>query len=156
DPPFVSFDMKPAAIEELTPDPSTVHEVVPEEVSRRCAQERLARGTVLLEQRVVELRDPLMREDVVERFLLVDRVVPHDRLIQHHEEKAIQRLREEQLQTIVGFHGVLSREDLWRKPRPSFARFSIPLNRQRPCRILPQRSSFCARRPPCRKRSSVP
>jgi hypothetical protein len=52
-----------------------------------------------------------MVEDVIEHFLLVDGVVPPDRFVEHHEEKAVQRLGEEQLQAIVGFHGVLFRDD---------------------------------------------
>ena len=77
-----------------------------------------------------------------------------DRLVEHHEEEAVQRLGEEQLQTIVGFHGVLSREGRWRKQRSSFARFSTPLNGRRPTRILPQRRSTCAR-PPCFRRRTL-
>ena len=76
DPPLVGLDVQPAAIEEVAPDPAAVGEVVPEQIGRRRAQERLARRAVLRQHRVVDLRDALMLEDVVERALLVDRVVP--------------------------------------------------------------------------------
>ena len=76
------------------------------------------------QHRVVDLCDTLVLEDVVERLLFVDRVVPDHRLVEHHEEKTVQRLRKKQLQAIVGFHGVRSRERQWRKQRSSYVRFS--------------------------------
>ena len=46
-----------------------------------------------------------MREDVVEQPLLVGVVVPPDRLVEHHEEEAVERLREQELEEVVGAHG---------------------------------------------------
>jgi hypothetical protein len=45
-----------------------------------------------------------MLEDVIERRFLVDRVVPAHRLVEHHEEEAVEGLGEEHLEAIVGFH----------------------------------------------------
>ena len=59
---------------------------------------------VLGQHRVVDLGDPLVLEHVVEDTFLVDRVVPLDRLVDHHEEETVQRLRKEELETIVGVH----------------------------------------------------
>ena len=110
DPALVRLDVQPAAVEELAPDPAAVGDVVPEQIRRCRAQERLSRRAILRQHRVVDLGDALMVEDVVEHLLLVDRVVPPDRLVEHHEEEAVQRLGEKQLQAIVGFHGVLFRD----------------------------------------------
>ena len=55
---------------------------------------------VLREHRVVDLGDPLVGEDVVERCLLVGGARPVHRLVEHHEEEAVERLGEEQLQQL--------------------------------------------------------
>ena len=102
---LVGLDVEPAAIEEVAPDRAAGRQVVSKQIGRGRAEERLARGAILRQHRVVDLGDTLMLEDVVERLLFVDRVVPGDGLVEHHEEKAVERLREEQLETIVGFHG---------------------------------------------------
>jgi hypothetical protein len=102
---LVSLDMKPAAIEKLAPDAAPVRRVVAKVFHRRGAEERFARRPVLREHRVVHLRHALMFEHVVENALFVDRVVPMDGLVDHHEEEAVQRLRKEELETVVGVHG---------------------------------------------------
>ena len=79
---------------------------MPEQIGGRESEELLARRPVLGEHRVVHLGDALVLEDVVERPLLVDRVVPADRLVEHHEEEAVERLREEQLEAIVGIESL--------------------------------------------------
>ena len=103
DTPLVSLDVEPSAIEEIAPHAATVLDIVAEQVLRRHAEKRFACRAVMRQKGVVGFRDALMLEDVVEHSLLVDRVVPADGLVEHHEEEAVQRLREEQLQTIVGF-----------------------------------------------------
>jgi hypothetical protein len=107
---LVGLDVQPAAIEELAPDLAAVRNVVPEQIGRRRTQELFSSRAVLRQHRVVDLCDALMCEHVVERLLLVDRVVPSDRLVEHHEEESVQRLGKEELQAIVGFHGVLFRD----------------------------------------------
>jgi hypothetical protein len=47
---------------------------------------------VLRQHGVVHLGDALVCEDVIEGFLLVDGSVPLDRLVEHHEEEAVERL----------------------------------------------------------------
>ena len=49
------------------------------------------------------LVSPLMLEDVIQDLFFVDAVVPANRLVEHHEAEAVERLREEQLQLIEGF-----------------------------------------------------
>ena len=114
DPPLVGLDVEASAIEEIAPHAAAVLDIVLEEVLRRHADERVACRAVLREEGVVGLRDALMLEDVVEHSLFVDRVVPSDRLVEHHEKEAVQRLREEQLETIVRFDGLQSGEILAR------------------------------------------
>ena len=75
-----------------TAHPAAVLDIVLEEVLRCHAEERLACRAVLREEGVVGLRHPLMIEDVVEHALFVDRVVPADGLVEHHEKEAVQRL----------------------------------------------------------------
>ena len=108
DPPLVGLDVEPSAIEEIAPHAATVLDIVLEQVLRRHADERLACRAVLREEGVVGLRHALMLEDVVEHALFVDRVVPADGLVEHHEKEAVQRLREEQLETIVGVDSLQS------------------------------------------------
>ena len=108
DPALVGLDMKPAAIQEVAPDAASVLEIVPEKVLR-CKPEKLFRRRAVLRQhRVVHLGDALMVEDVVEHRVLVDRIVPADRLVQHHEKESVEGLREEQVETIVGVHDTYS------------------------------------------------
>ena len=104
EPALVGFDMEPAMVEELAPDAAAVREVVLKQIPRRGAEKRLACGAVLGQHRVVDLGHTLVLEHVVEGALLVDRVVPLDGLVDHHEEEAVQRLRKEELETVVGVH----------------------------------------------------
>ena len=109
DPSLVGFHVQTPAIEEFAPDTAAVGQIVTEEVFRCRAEKLLARGAVLREHRVVDLGHPLMLEDVVENALLVDRIIPTDGLVDHHEEEAVQRLRKEELETVVGVHRWSSR-----------------------------------------------
>ena len=104
EPALVGFHMQTAVVEELAPDAAAMRKIVLEQIPRRSAEERLTRGPVLGQHRVVDLGDPLVLEHVVEDAFLVDRVVPLDRLVDHHEEETVQRLRKEELETIVSVH----------------------------------------------------
>ena len=68
-----------------------------EEFRRRFPNELGQGHTVLASIGFVDDRHALMLKDMFEQRVLVRRVVPLDRLIQHHDEKPIDRLREEQL-----------------------------------------------------------
>jgi hypothetical protein len=45
-----------------------------------------------------------MLEDVIEDAVFVDRVVPLNGFVEHHEKEAVEGLREEEFEAIVGFH----------------------------------------------------
>src|SRR4029453_4802949 len=87
---LVRLDVKPAAVEEVPPDTATMHEVVLEQVFRGEAEKLFACRTVLGEQRVIGLRDALMLEDVIEDAVFVDRVVPLNGFVEHHEKEAVE------------------------------------------------------------------
>ncbi len=117
---FVGLDVQPAAVEELAPHPPSVCEVVPEQIGRRGPEELLARDAVLGQHRVVDLGHALVGKHVVERGLLVHAHVPADRLVEHHEEEAVERLREEELEvsSIISPGGKGSCPSAWaRAPR---------------------------------------
>jgi glutaredoxin len=98
---FLGFDPELAPVEEVAPEAASVGHVVPVEVAGPQTDELLARRPVLGEHRLVHLGDALMLEDVIEGRVLVGGVVPADRLVEHHEEDAVERLREEERQAVV-------------------------------------------------------
>ena len=110
---FLRFDMKAPAIEELPPHPARVTQVVREQLPRCDADELIRRGPVLPQHRVVGLGHAVVIECVVEERFLVSLVVPRDRLVQHHEEEAVERLGEEELESIVrGSCAISKRADI--------------------------------------------
>ena len=97
DPALVGVDVQVAAVEQLPPQLAPARQVVREEVARTQAEELLARGAVLRQHRVVDPRHALVLEHIVEQPLLVAPGAPLDRLVEHHEEEAVERLREQKL-----------------------------------------------------------
>src|SRR5262245_60380235 len=106
---LLCFEVQPSAIEELAPDPTAVIEIVREQLARCDTDELVAGCAVLLQHRVVDLGHAMVIERVLEQRILAGAVVPGERLVQHHEEEAVERLREKELQAVVGrVHGSVS------------------------------------------------
>src|SRR6185436_8874179 len=81
-----------------SPQIASVCEIVGKEIGRRPAEELIRAGAILAEHRVVDLGDALMFENVIEDGFFIAARIPANGFVQHHEEKAVERLREEQLE----------------------------------------------------------
>ncbi len=96
--PFVGDTVGVAGVEQGPPPATPGRHVVPKEFGWRHPDQRLARGPELLRHRGIDLRHVLMGKDVVEHRLFVDGGAPLDRLVEHHEKKAILGALEERFQ----------------------------------------------------------
>jgi hypothetical protein len=97
-PAFFRFDVKPSTVEELAPDAAAVGQIVPEQIRGGPPDEFLPHRAVLHQHGVIDPRDALVGEDVVQHLLLIHAVIPPHRFVEHHEEETVQRLGEEQLE----------------------------------------------------------
>jgi len=88
----MGLDVQLTAVEELPPDAAARLEIVPIQIGWRQPQELVVHRAVLRKHYSVHLRHTLMPKDVVEELLFVRLHVPPDGLVEHHEEKTIQRL----------------------------------------------------------------
>ena len=99
---LIRLRMEMTGVEHRTPSRLSGLDIVREELRRRFSNELVKRHSILLCVCLVYDRHALMREDVIENRVFVSRVVPDDGLIEHHDEKPIDRLREEELAKVVG------------------------------------------------------
>jgi len=54
--------------------------------------------SVLVEIGLVDFREVLVVEDIIQHFFLIDRIVPFDRFIQHHKQETVDRMFEKEIQ----------------------------------------------------------
>ena len=94
---LVGLAVQRPGIEHGAPSGTTAREVVGVEVRRRHADELGQFAPVLPRVRVVGDGHPLVVKHVVEQRFLVRGSAPVDRLIEHHDEEAVEGLRKEQL-----------------------------------------------------------
>ncbi len=95
---FFRFDVEPSPVEELAPDPAAIDQIVAEEIRGSAPEQLLPHRPILRQHGLVGSRHPLVGEDVVQHLFLVHAVIPPHRFVQHHEEEAVQRLGEKQLE----------------------------------------------------------
>lgn len=90
-----------AGVEQLAPAPAAGRDVVPEEVTRREADQLRRAGPELLRHRRIDFGHALVSEHVIQDGVLVDVRSPCDRLIEHHKEEPILGALEERLQELA-------------------------------------------------------
>ena len=99
---FVRLGVDVPSVKHRAPSRFATLEIMREELSWRLSDELRKRNPILSGVGFVGDGHTLMLKDVIEYRVFVGRVVPLDGLIEHHDEKPIDRLREKQLAQAVG------------------------------------------------------
>lgn len=102
---LVRLRVQVAGVEHRAPTCLAPVQIVREKLRGSLPDEILQRNPVLPGVRFVCNRHALVLKDVFEQRVLVSRVVPLDGLIEHHDEKPIDRLREKKLAEAIGGNG---------------------------------------------------